>query len=220
MRKIFNELPKFIQSLSADPDIEKIITLISEPLSKNKDSKELHDTICNITYAIIKIKSSSKAIDAKNVTPDYCESTIDFRFPSGYEKDAIILALEKYLKKRGFSFDSSSEGYIELENIGSFGASLWEDWESSKDITTLSEIMTSIYKKKPFIGLFTAGTDAEYYREKDVEKGFPKYCEKVVLLGAGDYTLAHSPDEFVELEDFINIIKVYTLFAYRFLTDE
>ena len=221
MLKIFNELPKFVKTLPINPKFKKITKRLSKHIGKKRDSKELYNTICNIIYTILKIESPGTEETSKNVLPDKCESTIDFRFPSGYDEEGVFNALNEYLRKKGFSFDPNSEGYIELENEGGFGASLWNDWEGSEHITKLSEIVTSIYHKKPFIGLFPAGTDAEYYREKDSKNSLKyceKYCEKVILLGAGDYTLAHSPEEYVELEDFINIIKVYTLFAYHFLT--
>ncbi|GAI10517.1 unnamed protein product, partial [marine sediment metagenome] len=73
-----------------------------------------------------------------------------------------------------------------------------------------SNIVEKIYEKKPIYFLFPATSDAQYYRNSN-------YCEKTILFGPGNAATAHAINEYVKIEDFINAIKVYTLWAYNFL---
>jgi acetylornithine deacetylase/succinyl-diaminopimelate desuccinylase-like protein len=58
--------------------------------------------------------------------------------------------------------------------------------------------------------IYPASADAHYIRNSG-------FCNKTVLLGPGNGSTAHSINENIEINDFINAIKVYSLFAYRFL---
>jgi len=58
--------------------------------------------------------------------------------------------------------------------------------------------------------LAPGSTDAHYYRNDG-------YCKETIHFGPGGATLMHANNEYIEIEDFINAIKVYTLFAYNFL---
>jgi acetylornithine deacetylase len=71
-------------------------------------------------------------------------------------------------------------------------------------------IVEKIYGKKPFFLLYPACADAHFLRNNG-------YCPQTILFGPGSANTAHSIDEYVEIQDFINAIKVYAIFAYNFL---
>ena len=71
-------------------------------------------------------------------------------------------------------------------------------------------LIGKIYNKKPFYLLLPASADAHYIRNSG-------FCPQTVLFGPGRGEKAHAVDEYIEIEDFINSIKVYSLFAYKFL---
>ena len=95
---------------------------------------------------------------------------------------------------------------IQHESEGSY----WNGWEKSSDLKEFTSIVEKVYERTPFYFLYPACADAHYYRNHD-------YCPATILFGPGSASTAHAIDEFIEIEDFINAIKVYTLFAYKFL---
>ena len=221
MRNVLSELPAFVQNQPKTNEATQIERILQGQEFTSEEATTLNNIICNITFAITEIQSFS---NLKNVVPDRCKAFVDFRIPPGCQKENLFRALGGHLEKNGFKVilnlkeggnnDSNLEGFVELKLDGSsFNASFWEDWEGSKEVEGLSVLVKRFYHNKSFIGVYPAGTDAEYYRELN-------YCKQVVLLGAGDYKQPHTEHEFVDIEDFINIIKVYTLFAYHFLTGE
>ncbi|MFW9825081.1 MAG: M20/M25/M40 family metallo-hydrolase, partial [Candidatus Thorarchaeota archaeon] len=61
-----------------------------------------------------------------------------------------------------------------------------------------------------FYLLYPPSADAHYLRNTG-------YCPQTVLFGPGSAGTAHATNEYIEVQDFVNAIKVYTLFAYNFL---
>ena len=59
--------------------------------------------------------------------------------------------------------------------------------------------------------MMPGSADAKYLRNEG-------YCPQTILFGPGKARNAHTIDENIEILDFVRAIKVYTIFAYRFLT--
>ena len=152
----------------------------------------------------------------ENVIPDRCEAIIDFRLLPGQTVDMILDALKKMITKDlGYEVRNEPKGnpqdiFVYIEIYRSNNASYWEDWENSQDLKDFVDTIVRIYGKKPAYILGVGTSDARYFRNS-------KYCPQTILFGAGEGLAAHTINESIKIQDFIDIIKVYTLFAYNFL---
>ncbi|MHA2051854.1 MAG: M20/M25/M40 family metallo-hydrolase, partial [Promethearchaeota archaeon] len=57
---------------------------------------------------------------------------------------------------------------------------------------------------------YPPSSDAHYLRNDG-------FCPHTIHFGPGSAGTAHTTNENMEIQDYINAIKVYTLFAYNFL---
>ncbi len=214
--------------------LEVIIPAVDPPMSEEKikelisasfPSREIFERIYNeqqllqnVVKALTKFTKSLTMIKGgikENVVPDRCEAVIDFRTLPGQESENIINAVKSIVSELGFEIRNTSIGspediFVSFEIIHQAEASLWKEWEDSKILPLFSKNIEEIYKKKPFYFLFPACSDAHYYRNNG-------YCPATIIFGPGSAASAHSTNEFIEIEDFINSIKVYAAFACEFL---
>ena len=150
-----------------------------------------------------------------NIIPDQCESVIDFRLLPEQKIEMILNGLKKLINELGYQIKSEPTGlpeevFVYLEVLDKGEASYWKDWKNSQTLKDFYNIAEQIYKKKPFYFLFPASADTKYYRNTN-------YCPSTIMFGPGRGSLAHKTNEYIEIQDYINAIKVYTLFAYSFL---
>ncbi|MFX0021229.1 MAG: M20 family metallopeptidase [Candidatus Hermodarchaeota archaeon] len=152
-----------------------------------------------------------------NVIPDHCESLIDFRLLPGQTSDMILDGLKDLIKDLGYQIKNEPKGqpeevfvYLDVKWKGE--ASYWEEWRNSSILNKFYDIVEKVYKKKPFYFLMPASSDAKYYRNS-------KFCQPTILFGPGKSRSAHTTNEYIDLPEFINAIKVYTLFAYNYLNE-
>jgi succinyl-diaminopimelate desuccinylase len=185
--------------------LEKIIS--EQPILKS-----LLDSLVRFSKALTIINGGIK----ENVIPDYCEAIIDFRLLPGQAVDTIMKALKKYIETNlGYTVKEQNSGklneiFVSLEILTASEGSYWKEWESSNDLKTFYNIIEKIYGRKPFYFLLPASADAHYLRNDG-------FCPQTILFGPGSAGTAHAVNEYIEIQDFINAIKVYTLFAYQFL---
>jgi acetylornithine deacetylase/succinyl-diaminopimelate desuccinylase-like protein len=154
-----------------------------------------------------------------NVIPGKCEAIMDFRTFPGIDAAMILDGLTQLITKdcnypvKKEHKKESDEIYVTLELIHELEASYWSGWESSDRLKTLKSYTKKVYGRTPFYSLFPAATDARYLRNSG-------YCPQTVVFGPGDGSMPHAVDEYIEIADFINAIKVYALFGYNFLTSK
>ncbi|MBD3196818.1 MAG: ArgE/DapE family deacylase [Candidatus Lokiarchaeota archaeon] len=173
--------------------------------------RSLLNSLTTFTKSVTMIEGGIK----ENVVPDKCECIIDFRLLPRQNPKYIINVLKDLVSDLGLIFNEENEKTgkepnIQFEIFHESEGSYWEEWRESKPLTNFYEIVENVYKKKPFYLLYPACADAHYLRNTG-------YCENTILFGPGSAATAHSVDEFIEVEDFLNAIRVYTLFAYEFL---
>ncbi len=201
---------------------------LKDNVSEIFPNKEIFEKIFNeqprLQDFIKSLKTFTKSVNIidggikDNVVPGKCEAIMDFRTFPGIDAKIIINGLtsliedqcnyqvmEQHQKK-------NDEIYVNLELIHEIKASYWEDWKSSTKLKTLKKNVEEIYGKTSFYSLFPGASDARYLRNSG-------YCPQTVVFGPGDGAKVHSVDEYIEIEDFINVLKVYTLFAYNYLTE-
>ena len=199
-------LRKLVSAVFANEDVFNRI-LDEQPLIKT-----ILDSLIKSTKVLTMIKGGIK----DNVVPDMCEATIDFRLLPGQKENDIINGLSELIKREvGYDIRDEPIGnpedvFVYLEIISASEGSYWEDWEKSKDLQFFYNLVSEIYQKKPFYFLYPPSTDAHYLRNAG-------FCPQTINFGPGRAGTAHTTNECIEIQDFINAIKVYTLFAYNFL---
>jgi len=170
-------------------------------------------SLVKFSKALTMIKGGIKV----NVIPDSCEAVIDIRLLPGQKVDPIMNALKKLIEEdlgyivKNQILGASKDVCVVLEIVNASEGSYWDQWEKSKDLKEFYNIVETIYGKKPFYFLLPASADAHYLRNDG-------YCPQTILFGPGSAGTAHAIDEYIEIQDFINSIKVFAVFALNFLS--
>ncbi len=152
----------------------------------------------------------------ENVIPDRCEAIIDFRLLPGQEVDMILDSLKKVITKDlGYEVKNEPRGnpreiFVYIEKYRYSEPSYLENWENSQYLKDFEEIFVGIFGGKPAYILGIGTADSRYFRNSN-------YCPQTIIFGPGEAFSAHAIDESIKIQDFIDVIKVYTLFAYNFL---
>ncbi len=182
-------------------------------LKEQPDLQSVIQSLATFSKALTMIKGGIK----ENVIPDRCEAVLDVRLLPEQKSEHILKALRKLIREDlGYMVKDQSTGllnkiFVDLEIITDSEGSYWGEWEKSADLKEFYDLVESIYEKKPFYFLLPASADAHFLRNEG-------YCPQTILFGPGQGRVAHAADEYIEILDFIRAIKVYTIFAYRFLT--
>lgn len=181
-----------------------------------KEQPDLHSILQSLTTfskSLTMIKGGIK----ENIIPDLCEAVLDVRLLPEQKSGPILKALKKIIeedigyKVKDLSNHISNQIFVELELITDSEGSYWSNWEDSGDLKDFNALIEKIYEKKPYYFLLPACADAHFLRNDG-------FCPQTILFGPGRGRTAHAVDEYVEILDFIRAIKVYAIFAYRFLT--
>ncbi|MFW9874968.1 MAG: M20 family metallopeptidase [Candidatus Thorarchaeota archaeon] len=216
--KIDEYIPKIKPPLSYE-ELKKLMSVsfpnlevLEKILDEQPTIKIILQSLTKFTKSLTMIKGGIK----DNVIPDRCEAIIDFRLLPEQEIDSIIDALKKLIEEDlGYSLKNEPVGepeeiFVFLEKIQYSEASFWKDWKKSSILKSFYSISERVLNKKPYYIFYPASSDASKLRNKG-------YCPETIMFGPGNGSTAHSTDEHIEIEDFINAIKIYTLFAYDFL---
>jgi succinyl-diaminopimelate desuccinylase len=225
MSKIIENLGKldnYIPEVKPPINMERLKKLVSaafvneDIFNRILDEQPLLKTIIGSVIKSTRVLTMITGGIKDNVVPDMCEATIDFRVLPGQKENDIINGLSQLIKKEvGFDIREEPTGnpedvFVYLEIISASEGSYWEDWENSKELQFLYKLVSKIYEKPPFYFLYPPSADGHYLRNGG-------YCPHTILFGPGRAGTAHTTNEYIEIQDFINTIKVYTLFAYNFL---
>ena len=216
--KIDNYVPKIKPPFSYE-ELKKLMSVsfpslevLEKVLNEQPLLKSVLQALTQFTKSLTIIKGGIK----DNIVPDKCEAIIDFRLIPGQKIEPIIDALKKLIEEDiGYVIKSEPVGepeevFVYLETIQYSKPSFWKDWKKSSILQNFYRIVEKAYNAKPYYFLFPASADTSHLRNEG-------YCPETIMFGPGSGATAHSTDEHVEIEDFINAIKVYTLFAYDFL---
>lgn len=131
-----------------------------------------------------------------NVVPDKCSSQLDIRYLPSQEPSDLIAA-----------FEELGEDEIEISMVGDPKLPVKSDPDS--DIVKISvDAVKNVVGKKPKLGGASYFTDATILSN---QLGVP-----AVIIGPADTWMTHQPDEYVEISNYLNAIKIYTLIAMRY----
>ena len=217
-----DKLDKYMPHIEPPIKKERLKKLVSdsfvseEIFSKIWDDQPRLQTLLDSLLISTRVLTTINGGIKDNVIPDMCEATIDFRLLAGQKVEEVINGLSQLISNEvGFDVRDEPTGnpedvFVYLEILSASEGSYWKDWENSKDLQFLYKLISKTYQKKPFYFLYPPSSDAHYLRNSG-------FCPQTIMFGPGIALTAHSTNEYIEIQDFINAIKVYTLFAYNFL---
>ncbi|MFX1479865.1 MAG: M20 family metallopeptidase [Promethearchaeota archaeon] len=224
MGEIIQNLGKiddFIAGYDPPIPLEKLEDMISLNFSSEKDYENFvnkNPNIKSLLYSVTHITKTFTMLHSgikENVIPDKCEAIINFRIFHTQTPKLVLDALQKLIEDLGYPVKESKNGvseeiYISLEIHHYTQASYFKNWDTSSKLNEFYNVVKECYNQNPIYFIFPASSDAEYFRNNGM-------CGETILFGPGSYKQAHTINEYIEIQDFFNSIKVYTLFAYRFL---
>ncbi len=155
-----------------------------------------------------------KAGSVANVIPGECEATINIRFLPRHNVDVIYETLKYRIEQEAKKLQIEPLPLMD-PSVGA-SASIFKNYKDSEELIEFSEIVKEVYGKEPFHFFYPATTDARLFRT-ELE---PPFCPQTIIFGPGYIKEAHQVNEKVKIEDFLNAIRVYTLFAYDFLNGQ
>lgn len=220
-----DKLPEFISKIEPPFSLEELKQMISDAFPSREVFDRIYDdqallrsimgTLTEFTFSLNVINGGIKV----NVIPDKCEALLDFRLIPGQTSKMILSGLKRLVESIGYEINDQpvekppEDVFVYLEIFNEGAASLWKNFRESRLTEDFKKIVEDIYAKKAFYFMAPGSTDAHYYRNKG-------FCEKTIHFGPGSAGSMHAIDEGIELKDFINSLKVYTLFAYHYLTTD
>lgn len=141
---------------------------------------------------------------ATNVVADWCEATIDRRTLPGESIPEAVAEFERVLTRLEKE-DPSLQAEIEVLQSG-------PPVETSMDtrlVRLAQDVARELRISADVVGYLQA-SDGRFF----AERGVP-----TIIFGPGSPEVAHSPDEFVELDDVIAAAKFYALLGKRMLSE-
>ena len=131
-----------------------------------------------------------------NVIPRECSFEVDLRLPPGLSKDDIMPRVNEIVSK----YPGAS---VEVTR---YDGPLWSPPDS--EMASIMRGNSRLLGIDPVPIVSLGGSDLKFWRSK----GIPSYYYGPMNNGMG------TVDEYVEVEEFIHIVKVHLLSAYEYLT--
>jgi succinyl-diaminopimelate desuccinylase len=131
-----------------------------------------------------------------NVIPRACSFEVDLRLPPGLSKDDVLPKVEEIVSK----YEGAS---VEVTR---YDGPLWSPPDS--EMASIMRGNSRLLGIDPVPIVSLGGSDLKFWRSK----GIPSYYYGPMNHGMG------TVDEYVEVEEFIHIVKVHLLSAYEYLT--
>ena len=132
-----------------------------------------------------------------NVIPRECSFEVDLRLPPGLSKEDVMPSVEKIVSK----YPKAS---VEVMR---YDGPLWSPPDS--EMASIMRGNSRLLGIDPVPIVSLGGSDLKFWRSK----GIPSYYYGPMNHGMGTI------DEYVEVEEFIHIVKVHLLSAYEYLTN-
>jgi len=131
-----------------------------------------------------------------NVIPRECSFEVDLRLPPGLSKDDVLPQVEEIVSRHpGASVE-----------VTRYNGPLWSPPDS--EMASIMRGSSRLLGVDPVPIVSLGGSDLKFWRSK----GIPSYYYGPMNHGMG------TVDEYVEVEEFIHIVKVHLLSAYEYLT--
>ena len=131
-----------------------------------------------------------------NMIPDQCTVETDIRFPVGVEKDRVMSEVEKILARYP---------QVSFKELNHAPPSWCDPHGEMVGYLQANVMVLKGFKPRPIISL--SGTDARLWRYRNV----PAYVYGPDLHNVG------SKDEYIQVEEFLHIVRTHVLSAYDYL---
>lgn len=141
---------------------------------------------------------------ATNVVADWCEATIDRRTLPGENLPEAIAEIERVLAQLEKE-DRTLQTDVEVLQSGP----ALETSPETHIVRLAQEIARELHLSPDVVG-YPQASDGRFF----AERGVP-----TIIFGPGSPEVAHTPDEFVEIDDVLTAAQFYALLAKRMLTE-
>ncbi|KRF67814.1 succinyl-diaminopimelate desuccinylase [Bacillus sp. Soil768D1] len=141
-----------------------------------------------------------------NVVPDQCNLTLDIRTVPGQDNDSILHDIENMIKE--ISEKSLSTYEIKVINrMDSVSTNEFDDF-----------VKLAVQTGKNHVNLDLRPSGVNYYTDASVY--WPHLRIPTIIIGPGNPRLAHQPDEYVEIDKFLESIRYFIALAIDYLDGE
>jgi succinyl-diaminopimelate desuccinylase len=183
------------------------ILIALEKLQK-KEIKKLgkHEYLGFPSFTPTILRAPIKGEGQINVIPQECMSTVDIRTVPGQEHNQLkkeILNIFKKISQKDQHFQANMEVIEERP---------WTETSPDEPIVkNTAQAFQYITKKMPIYNGVPGATDGTFLKSW---KNIP-----IVTIGAGNRLIPHQVDEYVEIKELIETVKIYALTAMLFLNE-
>ncbi len=176
----------------------KVINTLSMelwPQITNRDHPILSPSTATISFVTGGIKS--------NVIPDRCTIQIDRRIVELESVDATVAEIRETAERAVKGIRGVA---IEAKKLIGRSARIIN---AESPVVQAAQLASRWLGHEPSLGGFFAGSDAKHFARQN--------CS-TLIVGPGDPDTAHTPDEWVGVEDVLNATRLYALTALRLVT--
>lgn len=181
--------------------VENMLAVLNQFQQTQELGKHKDEFVGASTYSIDVLHGGN----GTNVIPDKCVCEIDIRTIAGQSHDEIIQHMNTIiegLKKEKPNLDVQVEVINNLESIRS--------QPDEELVLRAVEAIKKVTGKEVVPGGMTGYTDGSMFVKS--KKSYP-----IMILGPGTMSKAHQPEEYVEIKNYLDSIKIYEELAETFL---
>lgn len=161
----------------------------------------VHPMLNSFTKTVTTIRGGVKT----NVVPDECRISIDCRTLPGQSHDIILERVQSLLKESESKYPGLK---TELKITNNFPAVVTD--ENDSNVKVFSEVYREYFKKAPHYQGVNFFTDSAVL--------VPELNKPMIIFGPGHAWLAHQPNEYVEIRNLYDAIKIYTMVLAEYLS--
>ncbi|WP_432663503.1 M20 family metallopeptidase [Wukongibacter baidiensis] len=196
-----------------DPNwgVAKIITELRKLENFEKDRLEKHEYLGWPSFTPTMLRSPVKGVAQINVVPANSYLTLDIRTVPGQDHEAIKRQIKGIINRLQKQYPDGDEKFNATMKI--LDDRPWT--ETSKDepvVKAIAKAHKEVMNKEAIYNGVPGATNGTFL---SYLKNIP-----VIVTGAGDREIPHQVDEWVEIQDLIEISKIYALTALYFLNDK
>ena len=143
--------------------------------------------------------------DTSNVVPEECRFTLDCRYNPNYSVKALGEDLEALIASMKED-DPEIDAEVQTRRSSREFTGFYTDPEEFPEVETVRSVVEEVLGHEPALKVWQFVTDGRFY----AWKGMP-----VIGFGPGEERSAHTHQDFVRVEDYLETIKVYAWLACR-----
>jgi len=142
-----------------------------------------------------------------NVVPDLCELEVDMRTVPGQDHQEMVRMVRSVAERVAGEYNAELRIEVGIDN----DKPPIETDRSEALVEATVNSVTAVRRSAPEVGGVTFGTDAAYLS--------PGFNIPMVICGPGSPSLAHQPNEYVEVDQLVQATQIYADLAQRLLVE-